>query len=181
VGGGDEAPFRAGGGSAAALEAVAAPVEFRVGEDRLDHALAFGVETAAVVGVEHAAHEGVKAAVPARAGALALAGVGQDQHLHAAADDRIHLHVMPVAGVGEHDLWERVDPDGGEPSRGRVDHWFQLPEVGRVDGPLGGDHDLLGGDAGSGVVACTHPREVFTLRESGLVTLIFPAGGAGGW
>ena len=32
-----------------------------------------GVETAAVVGVEHAAHEGVKAAVPARAGALTFA------------------------------------------------------------------------------------------------------------
>src|SRR4051812_25987276 len=37
VGGGDQPPFRAGGGSAAALEALDPAVELRVGEHRLDH------------------------------------------------------------------------------------------------------------------------------------------------
>src|SRR5829696_369831 len=39
VGGGDQAPLRAGRRSAAALEAVAAAVELGVAEDGLDHAL----------------------------------------------------------------------------------------------------------------------------------------------
>src|SRR5829696_9684674 len=65
VGSVGQAPFGAGGGSAAAQEAVDAAVELGVGEDRLDHRLAFGVELAARVGVKDAAHERVKAAVPA--------------------------------------------------------------------------------------------------------------------
>jgi hypothetical protein len=100
VGGGDQAPLRAGRRSAAALEAVAAAVELRVGKDGLDHALALGVKAAAAVAIKHPAHEAIEAAVPARAAALALAGVGRDQDRHAAIDDRLHLHLVPVAGVG---------------------------------------------------------------------------------
>ena len=72
VGGGDQPPFRAAGGSSSSLEAVDAPVELGVSEDRLDHRLAFSVELAAGVGLEHAAHERVGAAAPAGPGALAL-------------------------------------------------------------------------------------------------------------
>ena len=54
VGGGDQAPFGADGGSAAALEAVQAAVELRVREDGLDHRLAFAVELVAELGGEHA-------------------------------------------------------------------------------------------------------------------------------
>jgi hypothetical protein len=49
VRGGDQAPLRAARGSAAALEAVGAAVELGLGEHGLDHALAFGVEPAAVL------------------------------------------------------------------------------------------------------------------------------------
>src|SRR3954468_24892322 len=90
VGGGDQAPFRAGSGSAAALEAVAAAVEPGVGEHRLDHALALGVEAAAAIGRQDATHERVEPAVPAGPGAFALAGVGRDQHLDPALDERVH-------------------------------------------------------------------------------------------
>jgi hypothetical protein len=45
--GGDQSPFGAGGSAAATLEAVDAAVELRVGEDRLDHLLAFAIETGA--------------------------------------------------------------------------------------------------------------------------------------
>src|SRR6185436_1183705 len=133
VRGGDQAPFRAGGGSAAALEAVAAAVELDVGKDRFDHALALGVKTAAAIALKDAAHERVRAAVPARARALALAGVGRDEDLHAATDERVHLDVMPVAGVGKHDLGNRVDPDPGQLGVGGADHRFEVSEIGRVD------------------------------------------------
>src|SRR3954469_17948428 len=88
---GDQAPFRARGGSAAALEAAAAAVELSVGEHRLDHALALGVEAAAAIGRQDATHERVEPAVPAGPGAFALAGVGRDQHLDPALDERVHL------------------------------------------------------------------------------------------
>jgi len=44
VGGGDELPFSLAGGEAAAEEAIAAPDEFGVREDRLDDLLAPAVE-----------------------------------------------------------------------------------------------------------------------------------------
>jgi len=50
VGGGDQAPFRATGGSAAALEAVDAAVEFGVCEDRFDHLGALAVDLRAGLG-----------------------------------------------------------------------------------------------------------------------------------
>jgi transposase len=72
VGGGDQAPFAAHRGSASSSEAVESAVEFGVAEDRLDHGLASSVELACVLCREHAAHEGVVAAVPAGAGVLAF-------------------------------------------------------------------------------------------------------------
>src|SRR4051812_22471146 len=62
----DQAPFGANGGSASAVKAIEATVELGVGEHRLDELLSLSIELAAVVGVEHAAHEGVEATVPAR-------------------------------------------------------------------------------------------------------------------
>jgi hypothetical protein len=101
-----------------------------VGEDGFDHALALGVELAAEVGGEQAPHERVKAAVPARAGALALAGVGRDQHPDSAVDQAVHLGLMPIAGVGDHHVRPRGDARGREVGLGRGDHRFEVPEVG---------------------------------------------------
>jgi hypothetical protein len=95
------------------------------------------------------------------------------------AGEVLHLLGVPVAGVGEHDLRQRVDPRGGKLSLSGADHRL-VSEVRRVDRHLGGDHDLLGGDHGLRVVALHPAREVLTLRESGSVTLITPVGVAGG-
>jgi hypothetical protein len=67
------------------------------------------------------------------------------------------MNLVPVAGVGEHHLGQRVDPDRGELALGRVDHWLEVSEVRRVDGHLGGNHDLLGGHRRLGVVALQPP------------------------
>src|SRR5829696_9900548 len=77
VGGGDQSPFGADGGSASASEAVDAAVELGVGEDRLDDRLALGVELAAALCGENPAHERVRAAVPAGPRAFAALGVGR--------------------------------------------------------------------------------------------------------
>jgi hypothetical protein len=50
VGGGDQSPLGAAGGQASALEAIDAPEEFGVGEDRFDDLLSAAVERAAVAG-----------------------------------------------------------------------------------------------------------------------------------
>src|SRR5680860_348150 len=62
VGGGDQPPLGATRRSSSALEAVDAPVELRVCEHGLDHPLAFSVEPAPVIGLQHAAHERIGAA-----------------------------------------------------------------------------------------------------------------------
>src|SRR3954471_21732600 len=67
VGGVDEPPFRPAGRSGSSEESVAAAVEPGVAEDGLDHALAPGVEFAAALGREDAAHEVIEPALPARA------------------------------------------------------------------------------------------------------------------
>jgi hypothetical protein len=41
----------------------------------------------------------------------APAGVRWDEDLHAAVDDRLHLDLVSIAGVREHDLRRRGDPD----------------------------------------------------------------------
>lgn len=79
-------------------------MDLGLGEDRLDHALAFWVELAAAVGLEDPAHEVVKPAVPAGAGAATFAGVGWDQNLDALINDALHLDLMPIAGIGDDHL-----------------------------------------------------------------------------
>jgi hypothetical protein len=90
---------------------------------------ALGVERGANVGRENAAHEGVAPAVPARAGVVALAGVGRDQDGDIAHGKFVHLDVVPVAGVGDDDLERVVDPGGVQLALGRGDHRLQVPEV----------------------------------------------------
>src|SRR5688500_5349463 len=75
VGGRDQSPLAATGGSASALEAFDRPVELDLTEHRLDRDLALAVEVVAVVCGEHAAHKGVHAAGPARPLAATQAGV----------------------------------------------------------------------------------------------------------
>src|SRR5829696_10363042 len=67
VGRRDEPPFRPAGGSSAALEATDLTVELQLPEHRLDRRLAPAVERAAVRGREHAPHEVIEPARPARA------------------------------------------------------------------------------------------------------------------
>src|ERR687886_548359 len=81
VGGGDQSPFRPARRSSAALEAVDPSVELRVSEYRLDQRGAFLVERLAGVGLKHAPHERVRAALPAGPWVFAVARVGRDQHL----------------------------------------------------------------------------------------------------
>ena len=153
VGGGDEAPFRVAGGSAAALEAVEAAVELRVREHRLDGFLSSSVERFAELGLEHGAHERVGAAVPARPGAFALVGVGRDEHRDALAGDVLDLLLVPVAGVGDDHAGLLGDAGRVEFCLCGVDHWAEMSEVWRVGIDLRGDHDLVLVDDGLGVVA----------------------------
>src|SRR6185295_4687481 len=124
----DESPFAAAGGSAAALEAFDRAVELDLAEHRLDRDLALAVEVTAVRRREHAAHEGVHAAGPARPRAPAQAGVGWNEDLDALAGDLPHLALMPVAGVGEHDVGI-AEPERGELALGGADHRFEMAEV----------------------------------------------------
>jgi hypothetical protein len=91
--------------------------------------LAFSVERVAQGGFEHVAHERVGAAVPAWSGAFAFAGVGRDERGDALADDRLHLRLVPVAGVGDHHPRCVGHAGGGELVAGGVDHWLEVPEV----------------------------------------------------
>src|SRR5919197_1681582 len=60
----DQPPFRASGRPTSSFEAIDPTVGLDLGEDRLDHALAFGVELAASLGGDHPAHEVVGPAEP---------------------------------------------------------------------------------------------------------------------
>src|SRR5450759_2573583 len=62
-----------------------------------------------VLAGEHGPHERVAPSIPAAARCVALAGIGRDQDLGAAADDLVDLLLMPVTSVRERD-------------RGRVAH-----------------------------------------------------------
>ena len=106
-------------------------------------ALALGVERAALVGGQDAAHERVEPAVPARPCAGALVGVGRNEHRQSLAGQALHLDLVPVAGVGEHDLGRLLDAGPRELAAGRGDHRLELAEVGRGDVHLGGDDDLI--------------------------------------
>src|SRR6478672_7345476 len=87
VGRGDQPPFAARSGSAAALEAFDRAVELDLAEHRLDRDLALAVEVMAVRCREHAAHERVHAAGPTRPLASPQAGVRWHQHLDALAGE----------------------------------------------------------------------------------------------
>jgi hypothetical protein len=72
--------------------------------------------------------------------------------LDAVAGDRFDLTVMPIAGVGQHDL-RVADLDGAQLALRGADHRFQVSEVGRVGGQLGSDDELPVVDGQLGVVA----------------------------
>ena len=143
MGGGDQSPFRARGGSAAALEAVDPAVELRVREDRFDHGVAAAVEVAAVAGREHPPHEGVKTSLPdlARAPLRLPASAGSDHS--AAAREPLDLVGVPVAGVGQHHRGRVSHSGRSEFDLSGGDHRFELPEVGSGDRHLGRDHNLI--------------------------------------
>lgn len=77
VSGCNQAPFRANGRPAPSFEAVDPAVRLDLGEDGLDHALAFGVELAADLGGDHPSHEVVGPAESCLSGSVA-SGVGGD-------------------------------------------------------------------------------------------------------
>src|SRR5215207_4651954 len=125
MGGCDQSPFAATGRSAAALEAFDRAVELDLAEDGLDCDLALAVEVVAERCREYAAHERVHAAGPARPWASAQAGVGRDEDLDAFAGNLLHLALVPVAGVGEHDVGITA-PKRGELALRRADHRFEV-------------------------------------------------------
>ncbi len=128
VGRGDQSPFTSACGSAAALKAFDRTVELDLTEDRLDGDLSVAIQAAAFGRRQGAAHEVIKAAVPTGPGALAQAAVGRHKDLNAIRDDMLDLALMPVAGIGDHDLRVRQSV-AVQLASGRGDHRFQMPEV----------------------------------------------------
>jgi hypothetical protein len=114
-------------------------VELRVGENGLDHAGASAVERGAGGCGKGAAHEGVEAAVPARAAAFALLGVGRDEDCQAVSGECLHLDLMPVTASSAHHVRRLLDAGGVQLAAGGVDERPELAEVGRRVGQLSGD------------------------------------------
>jgi hypothetical protein len=54
--------------------------------------------------------------------------VGRDQDRHAIADDVLHLALMPVAGVGQHDVGI-LQADRAQLALGGADHRLEVSEV----------------------------------------------------
>jgi hypothetical protein len=54
----------------------------------------------------------------------------------------LHLALMPVAGVGQHDIGI-VESDRAQLALSGADHRFEVSEVRGVGRDLGGDDDLL--------------------------------------
>ena len=92
VSGGDQAPFRASGRPASSFEALDPTVRLDLGEDGLDHALAFGVELATGLGGHHPAHEVIGPAEPGLARPVS-GGVGGDDRDDAALAQRVDVIV----------------------------------------------------------------------------------------
>jgi hypothetical protein len=130
VGGGDEPPFRAAGRSAAALEAADLTVALELPENGLDRGLALAGERAAAGGSEHVSHEVIKPAGPSGARAAAQARVRRNEHLDAVGDDRLDLALMPIAGVGHHDVWVG-EVDAAKLALRGADHRLEMPKSGQ--------------------------------------------------
>jgi hypothetical protein len=125
----DQSPFASACGSAAPLEAFDRAVELDLAEDGLDGDLSLAVERAAFGCGKHASHEVVKAAVPAGPGPFAQSAVGRNQHLDSVGDDVLDLALVPVAGVGEHDL-RGTEAVPVQFATGRRHHRLEVAEVG---------------------------------------------------
>jgi hypothetical protein len=85
------------------LEPDDAAVVLDLAEDGLDDGLALGVELAAAVAGQHAAHEVMEAADAPGSGFFAAVGVGRDDRLDALGGERVDRLGLPVAGVGDDD------------------------------------------------------------------------------
>ena len=134
-------PFASARRSAAPLEASDRAVELDLAEHGLDGDLARAVNRAPRGRGEPRRMKSQSPPGPARTAAPAQPGVGRHEHLHAVADVRFHLALMPVAGVGHHDLGIR-EAEHAQFALGGADHWVQVSEVRRLGRDLGGDDDL---------------------------------------
>ena len=66
--------------------------------------------------------------MPHRRNPAAQAGVGRHEDLDAFAGDLLHLALVPVAGVSEHDVGI-TEVERGELALGGADHRFEVAEV----------------------------------------------------
>jgi hypothetical protein len=109
----DQAPFRPSGRPASSFEAIDPPVRLDLGEDRLDHALAFRIELASSLGGHDSSHEVVGPAEPGLAWTVA-GRVGGDDRDDPALAQRVDVLVRPIAGVGQDDPGPLLDPSIGQ-------------------------------------------------------------------
>jgi hypothetical protein len=132
-----------------------------------------------LLGGDHSAHEVVGSAQACFSWALA-GGVGRNDRDDAALAQRVDVAVRPVAGVGDHDPRPVFDPGAFELSLCGRDHRIELLEVDALGGDLGGDHDLLLGCHGLGVVGGHEGGSLLHPPGVGSVVLSWPSGRVGG-
>jgi len=60
---------------------------------------------------------------------LRLPASGRHEDLNAALDDRLHLHLMPVAGVGDDDAGRVGHAGAGQLGFDGENHRVEVPEV----------------------------------------------------
>jgi hypothetical protein len=119
----------------------------------LDRLLALSVDRPPVLAGEHAAHVVIEPAGPPGSGFVLQARVRRDQHLRAIANDVLHLPLVPVAGVGDHDPRPVAHARPLQVAQRGVKDWLQVPEVRRLGRDLRRDDDLPVGDGGLRVIA----------------------------
>lgn len=90
--------------------------------------------------------------LPAGTVAVADPAVGRDQYLDLLLFDGFDLSCVSVAGVGHHRTGRLIDPVAVQVRQGGLERRRQVPEVGRIDGDLGGENDLALVDSGLRVV-----------------------------
>ena len=175
VGGHEEPPLGAHGGTSSAVETCDPAVVFGVTEDRLDRLLAFSVETrpcsvASTVASSRSARRST------RAGGLRLRDrwdrtwtSARRRSCRSAARSRTRRQ-RPRPQVARRCRRFELAQVASPSARAR--------EVDRLVGDLGGEHDLLLVDGGLGVVSLhpTCPLLVFICFESGSVKLTLPSG-----